>query len=293
MRSVLLIATLGLMAFGATFGPGPNRSAPDWETPPIREGLLLDLDADEDVTVEDGNRVIRWLNQVPGAEARRFVNREKGRENPGSGRPTLRPSVAALDGHNAVVFHRQELVNMKEDVFDHLTTGSGYTWFCLLSAFEQSGGLADVNSFFGNLRNGPQFEGFWGNLDDENRVWIGSRNGVTFGRFDSNNPKLVGPRLKKNRYYVVAGRMAAGRDTVPIEVFVGDAEPDGSVPFPVNPNADPSKMAIGQERDATGHPGRESFEGTIARFLIYERPLSRREMEAVFGYLNGRYGLNE
>ena len=46
---------------------------------------------------------------------------------------------------------------------------------------------------------------------------------------------------------------------------------------PVNPKANPSKMAVGQERDATNHPGKESFHGEIARFLIFERPLSDKE----------------
>ena len=47
--------------------------------------------------------------------------------------------------------------------------------------------------------------------DSADRVWIGSRNGVTFGRWDDNNPMVLAPEpLKENRYYVVAGRMGVG-----------------------------------------------------------------------------------
>jgi hypothetical protein len=35
--------------------------------------------------------------------------------------------VAAIGGHDTLVFKRQELVNHDEDAFDHLLTGNGYT----------------------------------------------------------------------------------------------------------------------------------------------------------------------
>ena len=55
-------------------------------------------------------------------------------------------------------------------------------------AYDQVEGLKDVNSFFGNLKNGGNYEGIWGNVTDDNRLWIGSRNGVTFGRWDGTTP---------------------------------------------------------------------------------------------------------
>ena len=58
---------------------------------------------------------------------------------------------------------------------------------------------------------------------------------------------------------------------------------DGVVP--VNAEVNPSKMVIGQERDATNHPGKESFDGEISRFLIYERPLSDDEMKIMIDRL--------
>lgn len=91
------------------------------------KGLILDLDADKGVEVEDGDRVIKWTNQVSTFAARDFVKQDAGRKEPGSGRPTLKKSVAAIGGHDTLVFKRQELVNHDEDAFDHLLTGNGYT----------------------------------------------------------------------------------------------------------------------------------------------------------------------
>ena len=258
----------------------------------IDKGLILDLDADKGVQVEDGNRVVKWTNQVASFAAKDFLKRDEGRAEPGSGRPSLKTCVAAIGGHNTLVFRRQELVNHNEDAFDHLLTGSGYTWFAVMSVYKQIVQLKDVNSFFGNLRNGGNYEGIWGNVTDDNRVWIGSRNGITVGRWDKNNPMVLAPQpLEENRYYVVAGRMGAGAGTVAIEVFINNPEPAASTPFPVNPAANPSKLAIGQERDATDHPGKESFDGEITRFLIYERPLSDAELRQTIAHLKETYAI--
>lgn len=256
----------------------------------VPKGLILDLNADRGVVVEDGNRVVKWTNQVSSFTAREFVKQDEGRAEPGSGRPTLKTSVAAIGDHNTVVFRRQELVNHHEDAFDRLLTGSGYTWFAVMCVYEQVVQLKDVSSFFGNLRTGGNYEGIWGNVTDDNRIWIGSRNGITFGRWDENNPMVTAPQpLEERRYYVVAGRMGAGTGTVRIEVFINAAQPVVSGPFPVNPKANASKMTIGQERDATNHPGKESFDGEIARFLIYERPLSDAELKETLTQLKKTY----
>jgi hypothetical protein len=126
---------------------------------------------------------------------RDFIKQDEGRKEAGSGRPTLKKLVATIGGHNTVVFRRQELVNHDEDASDHLITGNGYTWLAVISVHEQVEQLQDVNSFFGNLRNGGMYEGIWGHVTDDNRVWIGSRNGVTFGRWDHNNPMVLAPEL--------------------------------------------------------------------------------------------------
>jgi hypothetical protein len=85
--------------------------------------------------------------------------------------------------------------------------------------------------------------------------------------------------------------MGAGTGQVTIELFVNETKPVASKPFPVNPKADPSKMAIGQERDATNHPGHESFDGELARLLMWERPLSDREFARTLSYLKTTYTL--
>lgn len=291
---ILITAVLGAASYApvvTTFETAPARPTASIPALPVTRALILDLDADRDVFLQDGNRIVGWRNQVEDSPAQFFVHRDRGREVPGSGRPTLRRNVAEAGGHNTVIFEEQELINFHEDAFDGCTTGKGYTWFSVMTVYEQHVGLPDVNSFFGNLRNGGNYEGFWGNVEDDNTVWIGSRNSITFGRFDENNPKLLGPELKVGRYHVVVGRMGAGTDTVEIELFVDSPEPVGSVPYPVVPEDDPSRMAIGQERDAWQHPGRESFHGEIARFLIYERPLNDEELGRMIAHLRDVYGI--
>jgi hypothetical protein len=262
------------------------------QTQVTMNGLILDLNADKGVEVEEGDRVVKWTNQVTSFPARDFVKRDKGRNEPGSGRPTLRRSVEAIGGHDTLVFRRQELVNHDEDAFDHLLTGCGYTWIAVISVHKQIVQLKDVNSFFGNLRNGGSYEGIWGNVTDDNRIWIGSRNGITFGRWDDNNPMVLADKpLKEGQYYVVAGRMGSGAGEVQIDLFINKPQRAAGKPFPVNPEANSSKMAIGQERDATNHPGKESFDGELARFLMYERPLTNDELQQTMESLKKTYGI--
>jgi hypothetical protein len=67
-------------------------------------GLIVDLDADKGLTLEDGDKVAAWKNQVSTFAAQSFVKRDDGRSTPGSGRPILRRSIAALSGHNSLAF---------------------------------------------------------------------------------------------------------------------------------------------------------------------------------------------
>lgn len=258
---------------------------------PVTRDLLLDLDAEKGVTLEDGNKVAQWENQAPGKTARLFVKQDTGRKKPGSGRPLMRTAVLGLNGKRSLVFRQGELVNHEEDAFDHLITGSGNTWLAVLCAHRQRVGLRDVNAFFGNLRNGSKYEGLWAGLKDDNTLWTSPRNGLTFGRFDKNNPLLPGPVLEQERFYVIAGRMQAGTGEVQTKLFLNGTTAIASASFPVNENADPSKMVIGQERDAINHPGFESFDGEIARLLIYERPLSEEELARSIQHLVTIYGI--
>jgi len=226
---------------------------------------------------------------VADAKARLFVKRDEGREEQGSGRPTLRPDIPELGGRPALVFLQQELVCMDEDAFDALTTGKGHTWLAVIAVHPQRVGVKDVNSFFGNLRNGEKYEGVWGCVNDDNTLWYGTRNGLTFGRFDRNNPQLLGPVLETGKFHIIGGRMAAGTGNVEIELFAGDVKPVATGEAPVDPKANPSKMAVGQERDAIEHPGKESFDGEIARFLVWERPLDDDELAAAIAELRTAY----
>lgn len=253
------------------------------------EGLLLDLDAAKGLTLEEGVRVAAWENQVADAKARFFVKQDGGREEHGGGRPTLRIAIPELGGKSALVFRGQELVCMDEDTFDSLSTGKGHTWLAVLAVLPQRNGLKDVNSFFGNLRNGGRYEGVWGCLNDDNSLWYGVRNGLTMGRFDKNNPKILGPVLETGKFHVIGGRMAAGTGKAKLELFAEGAEPVATGEAPVDPASNPSKMTIGQERDAIEHPGHESFDGEIARFLLWERPLTDEELADTMAELRSVY----
>lgn len=251
--------------------------------------LVLDLDAAKGIELADGDRVVAWKNQAAVKTELVFVTQDKGRKEAGSGRPTVKKSVAEINNLPSLVFRQQELVCEDEDFFDGLTTGKGHTWIAVMAVHPQRVGLKDVNSFFGNLRNGEKYEGLWGCLNDDNTVWWGARNGKTFGRFDMNNPQVVGPVLEKGKFHVIAGRMSSGKGTATLSLHIGSEKPIVGKDFPVDPKANPSRMVIGQERDAVEHPGFESFDGEIARFLIWERPLDDAELAAAMAVLNQTY----
>ncbi|WP_139956434.1 ThuA domain-containing protein [Flavicella sediminum] len=266
-------------------------------TLPLSEGLLLDLNADENLLIEARDKVSSWSNSVTN-KIQKFVKQDTGRKIKGSGRPKLKLKVPKLNGHNSVVFHRQELVNHQEDAFDHLTQGSGYTWFSVMSVSKQVKGKPGVNSFFGNLRNTNvdkkgQYEGFWGGVNLKNHVWMSSRNGLQKGTWSDGSPLLLAEEpLLKEKYYLVMGRMGAGVGDVKMELFVNTTKAVVEKSFPVNAKANPSKMVIGQERDATNHPGAESFDGEIARFLIFERPLFDEELQILSEHLKEKYNIH-
>ena len=253
------------------------------------KNLILDLDAAKGIELADGDRVIAWRNQAPIKTELIFVPQDEGRKEAGSGRPTVRKAAPEIKGLPSVVFLQQELVCKDEDFFDGLTTGKGHTWIAVIAAHPQRVGVKDVNSFFGNLRNGQKYEGVWGCFNDDNTVWWGTRNGRTFGRFDQNNPQAIGPVLEQAKFHIVAGRMTSGDQTATLSLHVDSEKTVAEAPFPVDQKANPSRMAIGQERDAIEHPGKESFDGEIARFLIWERSLDDTELANAMQVLKKTY----
>ena len=287
MNRLLLFATLVFVAIRVTC-----LQAEDQPRSLIAENLLLDLDAEQGVVTKEKLFVESWTNQVKDSVVRDFVRQDEGRRKAGSGRPTLRTEVAAIGGRSTIVFKRQELVNDQDDAFDHLITGSGYTWFCVLAVDKQKVQLKDINSFFGNLRNSGKYEGIWGGFTDDNRLWVGVRCGLGGGRWNKNNPMILAKNpIEKNRFYALAGRMSAGPGEATVDLFINGSQPTASGVCPVNPDANPERMAIGQERDAINHPGKESFDGEIARFLLYDRPFKASEIDQTMETLAETYGL--
>jgi hypothetical protein len=106
------------------------KSHPKAKSEIVCKGLILDLDADRGIKMANG-LVSSWKNQVD-FKARTFVATRDASHKKGTGHPKLKEKVTAIGGHNTVVFKRQELINSNEDAFDHLITGSGYTWFAVI-----------------------------------------------------------------------------------------------------------------------------------------------------------------
>jgi len=268
----------------------------------VTNDLILDLDADKDVTIVSDSLVISWRNQIPNAASDEYKYTDEGRTIAGSGRPLINRNAEGLNGHNSIIFKEDELINDNDSAFHGLITGKGYTWFAVIKPYEQHWGEGNYpQAFFGCLRNsappqneGGQFAGFWGSFYIDGKVWMSSRNGEgEFSRGGYTTPEVLGPYLPINQWYIVSGRQAAGGPgtVVDLELFVDDpADPVATGKYPVS-TWEPSRMAIGTERNAINHQGGESFDGELARILIYGRPLSDQEMATTFDDLKKTYGL--
>ena len=77
------------------------------------QGLILDLNADEGLTLEEGSYISNWKNQVTGFPAKDFIKRDKGRKVAGTGRPTLKKNSPEPNGHCSIIFKESELITMK------------------------------------------------------------------------------------------------------------------------------------------------------------------------------------
>ncbi len=274
----------------------------------IQNDLVLDLNADIGVTTEDGNWVTTWKNQAPNSRAVDFNHTEEGRtktiisqEELGTGRPALLENSKEINGHNSLIFREDELINDNDEAFHGMMTGGGYTWFAVIKPYEQGGpGKIDSrypNAFFGNLRNtakpqleGGQYAGFWGSFYPDGRVYMGSRNGLSEKVRDGvNTPEVAAPPPIVNEWHIIMGRQGSGKGIVKLELFVNDPlVAVNSHDYPVG-DVEPSRMAIGTERNAINHQGKESFDGELARLLMYETALSQQEMKQVYDYLRTAY----
>ena len=275
---------------------------------PVSKGLVLDLNADLGLVLEDDSMVTTWTNQAPNPKAVDFKMTEEGRtktiisqEKLGTGRPTLSKNNDKINGHSSLVFREDELINDNDDAFHGMLTGGGYTWFAVIKPYVQ-GGPGKINSgypnaFFGCLRNtgAPQLEtgqyaGFWGSFYPDGRVYMGSRNGISKTVRDKiNTPEVEGPPPAVNKWHIIMGRQGAGKDTVLLELFVNNpTDAVNSSNYPVA-DVEPSRMAIGTERNAINHMGKESFDGELARLLIYENALDKQQMKVVYDYLRKVY----
>ena len=277
----------------------------------IQDALVLDLDADKGVALEDGDKVTTWTNQAPNPKAVDFKATEEGRtltiikqDEPGTGRPTLRKDANEINGHNSLIFRSDELINDNDEAFHGMMTGAGYTWFAVIKPYEQTLPNERVrrnskypNAFFGCLRSsGPpqkesgQYAGFWGSFYPDGRVYMGSRNGLNIKVRDNvNTPEIAGPVPSIDQWHIIMGRQGSGKGEVLLELFVDD--PSSAVNSGKYPVADvePSRMAIGTERNAINHQGSESFDGELARLLMYETALDRTQMKEVHDHLRKTY----
>ncbi len=275
---------------------------------PVSKALVLDLNADLGLTMEEDSMVTVWTNQVVNAKAVDFKITEEGRtktiisqEIQGTGRPTLLKNDGEINGHNSLVFREDELINDNDEAFHGMITGGGYTWFAVIKPYVQRGpgkiNSGYPNAFFGCLRNTgkPQLEpgqyaGFWGSFYPDGRVYMGSRNGMSKTVRDKvNTPEVAGPKPAINEWHIIMGRQGTGQDTVLLELFVNNpSKAVNAGKYPVA-NVEPSRMAIGTERNAINHQGKESFDGELARLLMYETALDEQDMKKVYNYLRKVY----
>ncbi len=213
----------------------------------------------------------------------------------------MKRNSSEINGHNSVIFREDELINDNDEAFHGMMTGGGYTWFAVIKPYKQ-GGPGKINSnypnaFFGCLRSSgpPQKEtglyaGFWGSFYPDGRVYMGSRNGLNKRVRDGvNTPEVAAPAPAVDKWHIIMGRQGSGQGVVQLELFVNDpVSPANSSDFPVG-DVEPSRMAIGTERNAINHQGKESFDGELARLLMYETALDQSAMEEVYRYLKSLY----
>jgi hypothetical protein len=119
---------------------------------------------------------------------------------------------------------------------------------------------------------------------------MGSRNGLNEKVRDGvNTPEVEGPPPSTNEWHIIMGRQGSGQGVVQLKLFVNDpSKAVNSSDYPVG-DIEPSRMAIGTERNAINHQGKESFDGELARLLMFGTALDQEEMETIYTYLKSLY----
>jgi len=264
----------------------------------IPKGLFVDLDANLGV-LTDNQRVQEWQNQVKTNSLKAFKAQK--REDASDGRPTLKEADEKIGKNNTILFNNQELVTMDEDIADHMITGSGYTWFSVMSVSKQTADNPHMNCFFGNIGNEIPYSGFFAGFKDDNVPWAGTRT-LAYAQKKSldssdkekkplwnrgSSPYTIADRsLVENEYYILIGSMSKGHQKAKVKLFINSTQNVFTKNVIIKPKYNSSALTIGKQRtDVTN----ESFNGEIARFLLYDRPLSKEEIQQNLELLKSKY----
>jgi hypothetical protein len=249
----------------------------DWSTsaqattPALPSGIIVadlieDLDAENGVTLGAGTDVTAWANQAAGG----------GDDVAASvGSPQLL-AEDTIGGKDAVEFTSDRMIGDDNSAFDVLLSGSGFTWFIVAKVPDQIGGGG--NRFFGTLQNFNPWDGIMAGVTGAEQPYNAVRSG-------SDVTITAVTNLNDGNYHIIAGRLAAGTGSVLQEVFVDEATAAASGNVTVDGVDDCDGLSVGSER--TG--GAEYIDASIARILIYDRPLSDVEMSHNMSKLDRLY----
>lgn len=282
MVRLVLLATLGACGFKVAGGAvdasddsGANEAGLDADMsdadmlPPaiVASGLIEDLDGDRGVMLSV-TTVSKWANQVAGGDD----------VGAGAGGVTIAP--VPVNGHTALRFPgTARLIGTDTNVFCPLTSGSGLTWFAVVSSGAQDHVLR--NQIVGTIHEGTPYSGFTGGVNTATAKPYTMMRPTTIEAFAQSTRSAVG------EWVVLAGRLQAGMGSRTTDVFFNSSSADGTATVNVTGTSMCGALVIGAERTL----GTEFFTGDLARLLIYNRPLSTAEISGTGRALATHYGI--
>ncbi|MDP6513118.1 MAG: fibronectin type III domain-containing protein [SAR202 cluster bacterium] len=231
----------------------------------ITSDLIQDLDAEKGVALDAGTNVTAWTNQAAGGGDDVVTS---------VGSPQLVSGITT-SGLDAIEFTSDKMNGDDNSAFDTLLMGNGCTWFIVAKVPDQTG---NAHRFFGTLQNFSPFDGVMAGVSNAEEPYSSARSGTDVLVTAVTN-------LNDGSFHIIAGRLAAGTGSVLQEVFVHNATAAASGNVTVDGVDDCDALAVGSER--TG--GTEYIDASIARILIYNRPLSNAELSHNLSELNARY----